>query len=427
MPPPRYPSRIEPVSVPIFAMDWIAVPDSDHHEPHHSIIAYCGGGGSAKTGIGNAIFIDGLDDGRLTIKTGDEIGVAMKLYHNPMTKSLWLLVCLKNCVQRYRLPDGEPAGSIDVGEEVSAVAIHSMADHIAIGCEGGKVMVFKVSDEHFDDSENVFEDDRHQKAVCCMDFSVRGGRLVTSAKDGTACVYQGSQLVSVFQCSVQDDKEPPPKRAGQVIVKGCAFLELDGRAVVTVASPRRGKAFIARWWQGPEEKTFSNIDRAVCSNYPISSFRLSEDARMIVLGSSDGSVILWDANGDKWKAMKTFNEVHDFPVTCVSARPFLIDMQGEEDGIRVDARSASADGKMACLTTQRRGPRKASSGQGINFMAALNRIMFALILAWLLNPLWREFQDKCGHMRGFGFQRQCFMEEVLLAPPSRPGISVPPY
>jgi hypothetical protein len=437
MAPLRPPSRLEPVSVPIFAVSWF-VPDTQQRSPNdsassdaaRSIVAYCGGGGSAKTGIANAVFVEDSTHGRRIIPTGDDIGVGLQVYQHPVSGNLWLVVCVQSTVRRYALPSGDAAGAIDLGEEVSAVTMHGAADHVAIGCESGKVLVFHVSDEEFDDSEQVFFSDIHKKAVCSMAFSERGGRLMTCAKDGTACIFQGPKLVSGLKCSVVADNDPPPvagRVAPQVIVKGCAFLDPDGRFAVTVASPRRGKAYIARWAQGPEDQTFSCMDRRVCSDYPISSFHLAADKSLLALGGSDGSVMLWDVAS--WKVAKTFNEVHDFPVTCIATRPCPWALQGEEDGVRVDARSASADGKMGCLTRQWRGPKKSSSGldDGIGVVGYMNRIIYALLLAWFLSPVWKEYTDKCGQAQGFAVKRQCLLDDVLLAPTSRTGVSIPPY
>ena len=438
MAPLALPSRLEPVSVPIFAISWF-VPRHVQAENGRlsSIVAYCGGGGSAKTGIQNAIFVNVNVEisGRkqtLTIPTGDEIGVALQVYQHGKKKSLWLVACVKNSVRRFRLPSGEPAGEIDVGQEVSTVSVHPSGCSMAVGCESGRVISYQLStgeddDETFAEARELFRTDQHRKAVCCIAFSELGNRLMTSGKDGIACIYNNAVFVSGFDCSVTDDNSPPPpaqRAPPQVIVKGCAFLDPHGHEAVTVASPRRGKSYIARWVQ-EDNGRFALVDKQVCHQNPISSFCLSADRTLLALGSSDGSVLLRDV--PTWKTHKLFFEVHDFPVTGIAARPYpSATLLGEEDGVAMDARSASADGKLACLTRQRRGP-KTGEQQGTGLVGVANYIIYALMLAYLLSPVMQEFSDKCGHAQGFAHRRRCLMDNVLIAPPTRPGVSVPPY
>ncbi|GKY92705.1 hypothetical protein MPSEU_000240700 [Mayamaea pseudoterrestris] len=441
MAPLALPSRLEPVSVPIFAIDWFVPRHANIvGEPRSSVVAYCGGGGSAKTGVTNSIFVDCYSDGSgrkqsLVIPTDDEIGVALKIYQHEVKLSLWLAVCVKNSVRRYRLPTGESAGEIDVGEEVSTVAIHPTGRFIAIGCESGHIIVYAISkddidDETFTKATEVFRDDRHKKAVCCMAFSEYGGRLITSGKDGKVFIYEGTNFMIGLTCTVTEVSDPPPptqRAPPQIIVKGCAFLDHQGLEAVTVASPRRGKAYIARWVQQSDEQGFVFVDKQVCYQHPISSFSLSADRTLIALGSSDGSVLLRDAI--KWKPLKTFFEVHDFPVTCIAARPYPTEkLLGEEDGVVMAARTASADGKLACLTQQKRGPRS-SEQQSSGVMVFMNQVaLFLIFLALLLTPVIKEYQQKCGHEAfDSANKRRCLVDSVLLAPSSRPGVGVPPY
>jgi len=423
-PPLRPPNRTEPLPFPVFGMSWYADPSDGR-----SVLAYCGGGGSAKTGVGNSVTILENDQPRRVISTGYVLGLDVDLYRNPVSGKLWLAVVMDNAneVRRYRMPEGVLDGVVQVGEPCSKIAVNVMADLLAVGCDGGNVLVYSISDDRFDERGLIFKSETHTKAVSQMAFSLRGGRMITASKDGNACIYENGKVITAFKCSARDDSVPPPKIKPTVMVRGCAFLDMEGREAVTVASAKRGKAFIARWAQ--ERDGFRCVDRIPCSPCPISCIDLSQDGSMLSLGAADGSVILWSV--EKWQPIKTFRELHEFPVTCIATRPFPVPLQGEDDGVRIDVRTASGDGKMGCLTTQRRAPKQASGGPGkptsiVGTMETVNKLIILCLLAWMLSPVWHEATVKCANTRGRSWWR-CFKDDVLIAPADRPGILVPPY
>jgi WD40 repeat protein len=437
--PVKAPSRVEPLSFPVFGISWYADPIDGT-----SILAYCGGGGSARTGVNNSIIVqyngsDSDNNKPQRINTDDDVGIALHVYQNQATKKLWLVVGMQNYVQRYSLPDGEPAGKIELGDSpelvqgmngwnVSSLAVNSTADLIAIGCEDGSVKVFYMNDDYFDAQEDAraFQFKHHVKAVCSMAFSLRHNRLITSAKDGTANVYQDDKLVETLECSVLEKNEPPPIRPVQVLVRGCAFLDMDGTVAVAVASGRRGKAFLFQWVRKDNQSPFTFINRTVCNPIPISAMSLSQDASLLALGSVDGSVVLWGV--PNWKLLKKFPEVHELPVTCIAVRPYPVELRGESDGVQIHARSCSADSKLGCLTLQKRRPRKAGDGlSGVGFLSVVHRMVLLAVFVMFLKPIWNETRDKCGQTIGWADRKKCFMENVLIAPAGRPGVSVPPY
>jgi hypothetical protein len=439
MPLPRAPSRVEPIPFPVFGMSWFANPGDGT-----SIVAYCGGGGSARTGVHNAIVIQDGDAPPTQISTGDQVGVALHVYQNPVTGGLFLVVGLGSQVQRFRLPQGTLSGTIDVGEPVNAIAVHAMAETLAVGCDSGTIKVYAVSDDLFgEDCTTLHELQGHDKTVCALDFATRGNRIVSSAKDGTARIWQDGHCVAVLTCSVQSlpDSSPSPNttKTPQVLVRGCAFGDLDGRVLVTVASARRGNAYLTQWYQTesstPDDAPdFAVADRTVCSAVPISAMSMSQDASLLALGSVDGSIILW--NVPDWKQCKKFVELHGLPVTCIAARPYPVPLQGEEDdGVEIHARSASADSQLGCLTMQRRAPRKRSnrsggSNDGLGFFGWVDRTIKLGLFLWVLSPVYREALNKCAptfRETGVWATGQCIMDDVLIAPSRRSGVQVPPY
>jgi WD40 repeat protein len=435
MPRPRPPSRIETITFPVFGISWFGNPGDGT-----SYTAYCGGGGSAKTGVFNSCIVqtpesqNGQEEA-LKISTGEKVGVATHIYQNPVTGKIWLVIGMEKEIQRFSLPSGELDGVIDVGEGVNAVGVNAMADHLAVGCDSGLVKVYSMADDTFESTdEPAYTCEGHTKTVCACAFSPRGGRLLTSAKDGTACVWKDGTLISTLTCSIEDAKAkgPKPKRPPQVLVRGCAFEDLEGKVALTVASGRRGKAFLSKWVEG--ENGFECEVRTGCSPCPISAMSLSDDAGLMALGSVDGSIILWDVA--KWKVLKTFKEVHDLPVTGIAARPYPVPLQGEENGVQIHARSASADSQLACLTLQRKGPPKAKKQGGGSIRSGpsgatiMNRLIAMVVLSFVLYPVLQDVQEKCAvplQKKDFSTLRQCLMDDVLIAPSSRPGVSVPPY
>jgi len=265
-----------------------------------------------------------------------------------------------------------------------------------------------------------------------VDFSARGDRLVSSAKDGTARIWHEGNLVKELQCSVEGGTNPankkskvPAKRPVQVLVRGCAFGDLEGKVVYTVASARRGSAFLARW---VEDSPDWQCERIECSDVPISAMSLSSDGFLLALGSVSGSVILWGV--ENWKPLKIFNEVHDLPVTCIAARPYDAPLQGEEDGIRFHAMSASADSRLGNISLQK-PPRESKTGFLNRFLSSVYTMMIILIIAILMTrPIFLDFKEKCSYEWQMGTLvgvKNCILNEVLWAPSTHPGISVPPH
>ena len=75
-----------------------------------SLVAYCGGGGSAKTGVNNAILVRAPDGDTRRIDTGDDVGVALKIVQNPQTGMIFLMVAFFATIPAII---GESIGPID--------------------------------------------------------------------------------------------------------------------------------------------------------------------------------------------------------------------------------------------------------------------------------------------------------------------------
>lgn len=440
MPRPRPPSRIEPLSFPVFCISWFGDPSNGR-----SITAYAGGGGSAKTGVFNNVVVQDGDQEELKISTGDKVGVALQIYKNPVTRKLWMIVVLGGEVQRYSMPEGTLDGVLTVldntneekGEDkdfCSAIAINAMTDQMAVGCNSGIIKVYPTSDDTFAQPDHLYICEGHTKCICTLSFSMRGGKLLSSAKDGFARVWDsntGKELSKMF-CDCADQRAPP-QRAQQILVRGCAFADMEGKVALTVASARRGKAFLFQWIEKEAGENYERAVRSECSPCPVSAMSMSQDGTLLTFGSVDGSIILWSVL--KWAAVKIFPQVHHLPVTCIAARPFDVELQGEEfTGVRIHARSASADSQLGCLTLQRKAPKRkdesrGSGGRGLSLLL-IHRLLWTFAFLGILSPLVREAVEKCEHAwirRDLHSFRQCLLDDVLIAPSTRPGVSTPPY
>jgi WD domain, G-beta repeat len=427
----RMPSRHVPVPTPLFAMCWFGDPADGT-----SIVAACGGGGSAATGVKNLLWLQfGLRDDvdPITVDTGKKVGEAVTIAKNPITKQIRLFCSLGSTLQVYSLSPGQAdlEQEIEIGDRVSALVANSMVDLLAVGCESGTIKVYKISKEdHQVEGLASYECEGHGAPVCSLAFAPRTNMLVSSAKDGTARLWQQNNCIAVLNCTVGN----PAAAAGKADprpanVRGCGFGDLDGKLVYTVASAKRGAAYLSKWGPKDGNNDYQCIERTPCSQHPASSMSISGDAATIVLGSADGNVTLWDTQ--KWKAIKVFPEVHELPVTCVAARPFDVPLQGEEQSlVKYNAISASADCQMGWLTLQRRNPKGAGrAGAGFPLAKYVNLLVKMTLLYWIFSPLVREAWETCGgeDMPGLGSKIQCIRDDILIAPISRPGIAVPPY
>jgi len=221
-------------------------------------------------------------------------------------------------------------------------------------------------------------------------------------------------------------KAVKPKGPPKILVKGCAFGDLDGKLFYTAASTRAGgKGYIFRWVVNPKSpNSYLCKDRVPCSDSAVNAMSLSQDGGLLVLGCVDGSVTLWSTQD--WKPLKVFINVHGFMATCAAARPFPLRLQGEVDGVQIHARTASADGIIACLTLQKNAPTSDNNGDGM-LTVFVHRFLLLMMLLFTFSPIMQEAKLKCWHnsdRKGLGL---CIYEEVLIAPTWRAGIVSPPY
>jgi len=458
--PLKPPSRTQPTAIPIFALKWHT---ADSIAPTQ-ILAYAGGGGSAQTGIGNTVQVQ-IDSRTIKIDTGVEIGVAIDIL---VTPQIYVAIGIRDSVKVYLIEEeATEIGSFNFeeGAGVNALSWNSLGDAIAAGCENGKVCVLKAN---FQDERNLeliqeFEMEGHIKAVCSLSFHPRNpGVLMSSAKDGTCRVWNlglpsDDKCMQVLECKIYDPNGPKPKanilnpKPGQLLVRGCAFGDLDGRVVYTIQSGRKGGAFLTVWKlirsavpgetvispdnpNGPPQPKFvfefKESLRKQVSKYPVSAMSLSGDFTTLALGDTDGSITLLST--DNFKPVKFWECAHDLPVTCIAARPLPLPLSGEEvTGIRVDAITASADNRLCYVTKQRKStlkPERKKGGKrgGLGSLYLMQLLIFLMII-YALKVSFDVCHDEFAGFDDFTNAKQCVVHTVLWASPDRPGVAFIPH
>ena len=349
---------------------------------------------------------------------------------------------------------------------------------VAVGCENGMVMLYELQDDGAANNgarKVQFVETAvcqgHTKAICAIHFHPRGSEVLSSAKDGSARIFSSEtgMQIGVMECEVHDPNGPPPKKppsdaqqktkdprmmkkAPQILVRGCAYGDLEGRTIYTVASGKRGAAYLSKWktlvplssgpTPGGEPKPLSIRQeyRIQCSTVPISATSLSPDGTLLSLGSVDGAVMLY--NLETKKVVKSF-QGHDLPVTCLASRPIpsALMLPGEmEGGVNYDVVSASADNRLGRWTLQRksriqpqRQPRsKREAGALESLLWNIMRVpilIFVFILMVAIHDVFDLCQEEIGLsalMMDVNAARHCIYREVLWAESTRAGVrSVP--
>ena len=468
--PLRPPSRTKSTAIPIFALQWHTSP---YITPSH-VLTYAGGGGSAKTGIGNTVQIE-LDNGARTIRidTGVEIGVAIDTLVTDK-KNIYVAIGISDRVGVY-LVKAEEEEAVEIGKYefekgsgVNAVAFNALGNAIVAGREDGKVCVLsaKFEDEASLKLYQTAELEGHIKAVCSVKFHPRNPSVfMSSAKDGTCRVWNltldsDDKCMEVLECRIFDPKGPKPSpkilnpKPGQLLVRGCAFGDLDGRTIYTIQSGRKGGAFLSVWKLirrmvpgeveiSPKDPTgppkpkfvfeFKEAARKKVSKFPVSAMSLSGDYTTLVLGDTDGSITLLNTEKN-FKVIKFWECAHDLPITCIAARPLPLHMAGEEStGVAVDAISASADNKLCYVTRQRKStlkPERKAGGKGYSGSGSVFSIayLFYLLVFAMILYVGKVSFDVCSdEMTDLMGAKHCVLNVVLWAASDRPGIAFIPH
>jgi len=466
----KSPSQLQFVTFPVFSLAWYASPPGNQNSC--TAFAYCGGGGSARTGVNNAVQIEiSTVEGKRVVRidTGDDVGVGVALHQ--ADAFLWVLIAIGDGIRFYVLPvvgeqklnaEGEEEttqastanliAQRTVGEKYGAnsVDFSSMGDYFAVGCENGMLSVFSIVSQGSQDNVTIMkfvELDGHIKTICTVKFHPKNSMiLATSAKDGTCRVWDllAKQCLYVLSCKAYDKYKKTPvnpiirdPKPGQLLVRGCAFGDLDGQTIYTVQSGRRSEAFLSIWkllpFNTPTEpdklqKLFQEVNRICIAPYPVSAMSLSGDFSTIAFGDTNGTVTLLST--ETLKPVKSWVSVHDLPVTCIAARPLPLEFWGENlTGVMVDALSASADNKLLYLTKQYKSTLKTVRVGAVHSRSVYFYCVSALLIlsiAFIVRVSFDACRVDLMEHGDLQLIQKCVVHTVLWAPITRPGVSEVP-
>jgi hypothetical protein len=387
---------------------------------------------------------------------------------NGMSPSLYLLVSLGDEILQYEIllpkggggkgaatavvlcgrldiPNFDQAGN-SLKDMCNAMAVHHpildtsgqqrQQRLLALGCESGLIRLYTIDNTSTSSSTSTLTSftpfnlcQGHVQAVCAVHFANATNkmtRFVSSAKDGTARVWkiQGtivrSEATLTCDCTDPNQKEDTDKRKNKtnrpplnnpIMVRGCAFAGDNDEIIITVASPRRGAAFLSAWQCRDGSGVYALAMRTLISPVPVSamaattsslSSRLDDNNNKIyqntattthvALGTTDGTILLWNVNA--WKLSRRYDTVHELPVTCIVIRPHFETVDGDETLVTtVHARSASADGKLANLSlqttlpVQMRPARLSRPTDTLRRLAVMHRFLVTILIAYIISPI----------------------------------------
>ena len=338
---------------------------------------------------------------RLSIDTEDQICVnvaigATYLGHRPdphFPPEIVVIAAVGNEIRIYSAFTGRLLSKTHTLETekdgVNCVAMSCDGNIVLCGCESGNIFSYRLKglpqppreeeEKKEDESKNeereakvyavtelikVAEMNGHEKAVCCVSFRPNeAARVISSAKDGTCREWdvRTGKVLAMMQCTIPAPV-PPPKRnvPQQILVRSCAYSPC-GDFVFTVASGRRGNAYVGKWQrvpiqqvnQHPEKKLppFVPWDNYCVSSCPVSAMSMNMEGTILTLGNVEGEILF--IGSEAGNLIKKFS-VHDLPVTCIIARPTPIrnSFLRNTKNLVIDAISVSADNKMAFISTQ---------------------------------------------------------------------------
>jgi WD40 repeat protein len=322
-------------------------------------------------------------------------------------------------------------GELDVGETCEHLAVSPNADQFAIGTgSDGGFKVFSMKENDFDNAKLVYVCQKHTKELTSLAFAPKGDMLVSAARDGTCLIWKDGKVLGTIECTVPDPPAGKKTRPQPVLVRGCAFGNLDGDLVVTLHSTKRSEAYLSLWKRNPDN-SFECLEKSPCSKFPATALSVSMDKKLVALGDAEGTVSLWDKV--EWKLIKKFDGVHGLPVSCLAARPLAHPFIDED--VPMHIRTGSLDclaGSLSIFAKDPPKPRGLDSGKRGFYSWLFFYIYWTLTAMLLLMALYSMYPHAttiCSDVNdrhGAGAAARCIFEEVLWISPQQLEIALPP-
>jgi len=318
------PSRVEALAVgsPIFGLVcWTT-------EEGRSLALYCGGGGSAKSGVTNHVRVVDLADMSTvwSFDTGEELASAA------CRGGSEIVVCFGAKLRSFDLELNSKRGEVvaDTEECVNSIDIAYDGLSLASGGDDGVVRLW-ILDE---DETSIFRKDRdcrgHEGPVTSVSYADAAHLVASASKDGTCRVWSATLGTCFAKVDVRavtpvialKTKRLGGPKPGDVMCRSAKFVDRD-LAIVVASCPQRGAAFASKWQLNVEGDKVTLDLRALqkVSSKPVSSVA-RKDAHL-AFGDVDGNVTLLNVvaaekNKNLLKPLFTRRALHDLPVTALS-------------------------------------------------------------------------------------------------------------
>ncbi len=310
---------------------------------HH--IVYAGGGGSSKTGVGNAIVAAEVGETGLVelcrLDTGAElcslicIGPKRKLL--PSVFGNRFRICklsgFGSSLQGQRhiavASDDYVSDFKKEGPSINCCAVDDSRDVLAVGGDDGKLRIWAVSND-----EGRFRctlvnalSPGHTSSITDCSFSESRHLLATASKDGTCLVHSLSTGATI--CKVSTSCAMPLSQANnyrektpsaKLLVRACKFVGDNG--IISVQSRSRGDAYATKWSLVASDDQDGTLDVGLIatrriSRHPVSAVCL--EGELIVHGNVEGMVGI--ASTTDLSSLGRHLQAHELPVTALAITP----------------------------------------------------------------------------------------------------------
>lgn len=329
-----------PTQTPIFSIAYLGSAGSSPTLQRHHVI-YAGGGGSSKTGVGNAIVAAEVGETDLVelcrLDTGAElcslicIGPKKKLlpsvfgnrfricklsgFGTSLQSQRHIAVASNDYVSDFK----------NEGPSINCCALDDMRDVLAVGGDDGMLRIWAVSNEkgRFRCTLMKAFSPGHASSITDCSFSESRHLLATASKDGTCLVCSLSTGATI--CKVSTSCAMPLSQANdyhkktpsaKLLVRACKFVGDDG--LISVQSRSRGDAYATKWTLVASDDQGGTLDVGLVatrriSRHPVSAVCL--EGELIVHGNVEGLVGI--ASTTDLSSLGRHVQAHELPVTAL--------------------------------------------------------------------------------------------------------------
>jgi WD40 repeat protein len=325
--------RISYASGPVFTITSLGETTASTSElPCHRII-YAGGGGSSKSGVGNAIIAADLSYVGLAELCKLDTGLELCSFVCVSRRKSMLVAVFGSRFRLCKL-NGLRRGSqrqkqiivaaenhrSDFNDSINSCTINCESSLLATGGDDGVLRIWALSGDENDRLKCTLTKicmPGHEAPITDCSFSEAGHLVVTASKDGTCRVWSlGGNGTTVCVVSAQN-AVPLCKFRGKLIVRACKFIGND--SLVSIQSGSRGSAFVSKWSLATSRDTNSTVNVTIAAKRQISRHPVSA----VSLG--DGSVAYGDVEGvigfssiNDLAPLGPKVQVHELPVTALA-------------------------------------------------------------------------------------------------------------